>query len=51
MSILQILSRSKPATDSRAGTGSSSAKRHVPELEDFILKRDYVGALTMLEVD
>ncbi|XP_073944658.1 tetratricopeptide repeat domain 26 isoform X2 [Choristoneura fumiferana] len=44
-----ILSRSKPATDSRASTGSSSAKRHVPELEDFILKRDYTGALTMLE--
>ncbi|XP_073953498.1 intraflagellar transport protein 56-like [Choristoneura fumiferana] len=44
-----ILSRSKPATDSRTSTGSSSAKRHVPELEDFILKRDYTGALTMLE--
>ncbi|KAI8420009.1 hypothetical protein MSG28_008607 [Choristoneura fumiferana] len=46
---LDILSRSKPATDSRTSTGSSSAKRHVPELEDFILKRDYTGALTMLE--
>ncbi|XP_053607597.1 intraflagellar transport protein 56 isoform X2 [Plodia interpunctella] len=44
-----ILSRSKPATDSRASTGNSSAKRSFPELEDFILKRDYVGGLTMLE--
>ncbi|XP_035432894.1 intraflagellar transport protein 56 isoform X1 [Spodoptera frugiperda] len=44
-----ILSRSKPATESRASTGSSSAKKSFPELEDFVLKRDYVGALTMLE--
>ncbi|XP_069358834.1 intraflagellar transport protein 56 [Maniola hyperantus] len=43
-----ILSRSKPAGDSR-GSGSSSAKKTFPELEDFILKRDYVGAITMLE--
>ncbi|XP_063619021.1 intraflagellar transport protein 56 [Cydia splendana] len=41
-----ILSRSKPATDSRA---SSSSAKHVPQLEDFVIKRDYVGALTMLE--
>ncbi|KAJ0177054.1 hypothetical protein K1T71_007063 [Dendrolimus kikuchii] len=44
-----ILSRSKPATDSRASTGSNSAKKPFPELEDFILKRDYIGAITMLE--
>ncbi|XP_075973258.1 tetratricopeptide repeat domain 26 isoform X2 [Anticarsia gemmatalis] len=44
-----ILSRSKPATESRGNTGSSSAKKNFPELEDFISKRDYVGALTMLE--
>ncbi|RVE48083.1 hypothetical protein evm_007270 [Chilo suppressalis] len=43
-----ILSRSKPASDNRS-SGSSSAKRNFPELEDFILKRDYMGALTMLE--
>ncbi|KAF9790028.1 hypothetical protein SFRURICE_002393 [Spodoptera frugiperda] len=47
--INMILSRSKPATESRASTGSSSAKKSFPELEDFVLKRDYVGALTMLE--
>ncbi|CAB3223789.1 unnamed protein product [Arctia plantaginis] len=44
-----ILSRSKPATESRLNTGSSSAKKSFPELEDFILKRDYLGALTLLE--
>ncbi|XP_026317759.1 intraflagellar transport protein 56 [Hyposmocoma kahamanoa] len=44
-----ILSRSKPATDSRTSTGSGSAMKNFPELEDFIVKRDYVGALTMLE--
>ncbi|KAL4709900.1 hypothetical protein ACJJTC_003863 [Scirpophaga incertulas] len=43
-----ILSRSKPATDNRAGS-TSSAKKSFPELEDFILKRDYVGALTLIE--
>ncbi|XP_013142997.1 PREDICTED: intraflagellar transport protein 56, partial [Papilio polytes] len=42
-----ILSRSKPATESR--TGSHSAKKNFPEFEDFILKRDYVGAITLLE--
>ncbi|CAK1595869.1 unnamed protein product [Parnassius mnemosyne] len=41
------MSRSKPATDNRAG--SHSAKKNFPELEDFILKRDYVGAITLLE--
>lgn len=43
-----ILSRSKPATDNRSGSGSN-VKKSFPELEDFIIKRDYVGALTMLE--
>ncbi|XP_045535742.1 intraflagellar transport protein 56 [Papilio machaon] len=42
-----ILSRSKPATENR--TGSHSAKKNFPEFEDFILKRDYVGAITLLE--
>ncbi|XP_068632035.1 intraflagellar transport protein 56 [Battus philenor] len=44
---LQILSRSKPAAENRVG--SQSAKKNFPELEDFILKRDYVGAITLLE--
>ncbi|KAJ2946107.1 hypothetical protein O0L34_g5029 [Tuta absoluta] len=44
-----ILSRSKPAGESRGLAGPGSAKKQIPELEDFVLKRDYVGALTMLE--
>ncbi|CAH0719555.1 unnamed protein product, partial [Brenthis ino] len=44
----QILSRSKPAGDSRGGV-SSGKKAIFPELEDFLLKRDYIGAITMLE--
>ncbi|XP_004921964.1 intraflagellar transport protein 56 isoform X2 [Bombyx mori] len=44
-----ILSRSKPASESRSSTASSTVKKNFPELEDFLLKRDYVGALTMLE--
>lgn len=47
---MQILSRSKPVTDSRTSTGSGSTIKNFPELEDFLMKRDYVGALTMLEV-
>ncbi|GBP75196.1 Intraflagellar transport protein 56 [Eumeta japonica] len=44
-----ILSRSKPAVDSRASTGASSAKKGFPKLEDFMSKRDYIGALTLIE--
>ncbi|CAG9093505.1 unnamed protein product [Plutella xylostella] len=46
--MLQILSRSKPAADYRSSS-SGSSKKSFPELEDFILKRDYIGALTLLE--
>ncbi|XP_061377263.1 intraflagellar transport protein 56 isoform X2 [Danaus plexippus] len=42
-----ILSRSKPANE--RSESSNSSKRSFPELEDFILKRDYLGAITMLE--
>lgn len=45
----QILSRSKPASEIRYG-GSSTKKPAFPELEDYLLKRDYIGAITMLEV-
>ncbi|XP_050670755.1 intraflagellar transport protein 56 isoform X1 [Leptidea sinapis] len=43
-----ILSRAKPASDSRS-SGGSAVKKQFPELEDFLLKRDYNGAITMLE--
>lgn len=52
----QILSRSKPA----AGGGPSSSdgagqlkdkkKKKLPKLEEFLQNRDYVGAITLLEV-
>ena len=48
-SLNQILSRSKPASEVRYG-GGSTKKVAFPELEDFLLKRDYIGAITMLEV-
>ncbi|XP_046959830.1 intraflagellar transport protein 56 [Vanessa cardui] len=44
-----ILSRSKPASDNRSHSSGSGKKATFPELEDFILKRDYTGAITMLE--
>ncbi|XP_038212035.1 intraflagellar transport protein 56 [Zerene cesonia] len=44
----QILSRAKPASDGKMGR-SDSAKKQFPELEDFLMKRDYSGAITMLE--
>ncbi|EGD72542.1 TTC26 protein [Salpingoeca rosetta] len=47
-----ILSRSKPAEsrDEQAMSRSrSTKKKELPKLEDFLQKRDYVGALTLLE--
>ncbi|XP_043502967.1 intraflagellar transport protein 56 [Polistes fuscatus] len=42
-----ILSRSKPA--SSEGTRKSVSRSNVPKLEEFLEKRDYIGALTLLE--
>ncbi|KAI4489478.1 hypothetical protein M0802_011090 [Mischocyttarus mexicanus] len=42
-----ILSRSKPA--SSEGTRKSASRANVPKLEEFLEKRDYIGALTLLE--
>ena len=52
---LQILSRSKPAQPAGSeGAGASAAKekkkKRLPKLEDFVQARDYVGAITLLEV-
>ena len=51
--LFQMLSRTKPA----AGTVSAAAqgkeqkkKKKLPKLEEFLEKRDYTGALTLLEV-
>ncbi|XP_033214942.1 intraflagellar transport protein 56 isoform X2 [Belonocnema kinseyi] len=42
-----ILSRAKPA--SAEGGKKSASGREIPKLEDFIKKRDYTGAVTLLE--
>ena len=50
---VQLLSRSKAAdsADEKSLSRSRSVKkRELPKLEDFLKKRDYVGALTLLEV-
>ncbi|XP_011265450.1 intraflagellar transport protein 56 isoform X2 [Camponotus floridanus] len=44
-----ILSRSKPA--SSEGVRKSASRKEIPKLEDFLEKRDYIGALTLLEFD
>ncbi|EFN62089.1 Tetratricopeptide repeat protein 26 [Camponotus floridanus] len=46
---LRILSRSKPA--SSEGVRKSASRKEIPKLEDFLEKRDYIGALTLLEFD
>lgn len=48
---LQILSRSKPAASGQApSAGKEKKKRKFPRLEEFLQNRDYVGAITLLEV-
>ncbi|XP_072760849.1 intraflagellar transport protein 56 [Anoplolepis gracilipes] len=44
-----ILSRSKPASSD--GVRKSASHKEIPKLEDFLEKRDYIGALTLLEFD
>ncbi|KAK9295897.1 hypothetical protein QLX08_009930 [Tetragonisca angustula] len=42
-----ILSRAKPA--SSEGVRKSASEKRIPKLEEFLEKRDYTGALTLLE--
>ncbi|XP_076235055.1 tetratricopeptide repeat domain 26 [Calliopsis andreniformis] len=42
-----ILSRAKPA--SSEGVRTSASEKRIPKLEEFLEKRDYTGALTLLE--
>ncbi|XP_015436460.1 PREDICTED: intraflagellar transport protein 56, partial [Dufourea novaeangliae] len=42
-----ILSRAKPA--SSEGAERSTSEKRIPKLEEFLEKRDYTGALTLLE--
>lgn len=47
----QILSRVKSdSANSRQSASTLTTKRNIPEFDEFILKRDYTGALTLLEV-
>ncbi|KOX71475.1 Tetratricopeptide repeat protein 26 [Melipona quadrifasciata] len=43
----KILSRAKPA--SSEGVRKSASEKRIPKLEEFLEKRDYTGALTLLE--
>ncbi len=47
-----ILSRAKPAinknNDGEAAAGSAT-KKQLPKLDDFLGKRDYMGAMSLLE--
>lgn len=50
----QILSRVKPAVGGETPTSLSEKKKKnktkVPRLEEYLQQRDYLGALTLLEV-
>lgn len=50
----QILSRAKPAlggeTQVSIGDKKKKNKAKVPTLEEYLQQRDYLGALTLLEV-
>lgn len=49
----QILSRAKPALGANTGPQVTAAtnKKALPKLEDFLSKRDFTGAITLLEVN
>lgn len=52
---MKILSRMKPAVGGETSASSSEKKRKtktkkIPKLEDYLNQRDYLGALTLLEV-
>lgn len=52
---LQILSRSKPALAAGSAEGTQVARKNqgdktTSQFEEFLFKRDYTGAITLLEV-
>ena len=50
-STLQLLSRTKAAEDpAKKQEATEKQKKKLPELEDFLQKRDYSGAIALLEV-
>ena len=50
----QNLSRSEPVTSggaaARAAQAKKEKKKRMPKLEEFLQSRDYVGAMTLLDV-
>ena len=50
----QNLSRSEPVTSdsaaARAAQAKKEKKKRMPKLEEFLQTRDYVGAMTLLDV-
>lgn len=51
---LQNLSRSEPVASggatARAAQAKKEKKKRMPKLEEFLQNRDYVGAMTLLDV-
>lgn len=43
------MSRAKPASSD--GVRKSASRKEIPKLQDFLEKRDYIGALTLLEFE
>ena len=49
--MFQMLSRNKPANAGVApAVKEKQKKQEMPKLEDFLVKRDYTGAITLVEV-
>lgn len=51
--IVQILSRAKPTTtkDQSLAEKEGSKGKELPKLEDFLTRRDYTGAIAILEFE
>ena len=47
---LQLLSRTKAAVDPETEAQGKKKKKILPKLDDFLNKRDYTGAATLIEV-
>jgi hypothetical protein len=45
-----MLSRAKPALEQEKAPAEHHERKKAPKLETFIHERDYIGAITLLEV-
>lgn len=48
--LFQILSRMKPAVGAGSSSDHQNSTKNILTLEEFLKKRDYTGAITLLEV-